>query len=137
VNNLERGMIAENEIAKEIKDNSNFEIEQNHTWGIDIIIKTHLEDLKIEVKSANLYVKNGKNPKRKGAFSFYPHNIERPDFFAFVVNKNNNKKSTYWVAGDIIRNHFKNRKTKTKFTLGVPTLMCRIPKVDFSEVIKL
>jgi len=135
VNNLERGIIAENEIAREIKDNSNFEIEQNHTWGVDIILSTRMKTIGIEVKSANLFVKNGKNKMRSGKFSFYPNNINKPDFFVFVVNKKDNKKSTYWVAGDVIRNHFKNRKRNSKFTLGIPTLMTRIPKLDFSEVI--
>lgn len=137
MNNLERGIIAENKIAKQIRDNSDFEIEQNHTWGIDIVIKTWLEDLNIEVKSCNQFVKNGKGRERKGNFSFYPNNLNRPDFFAFVVNKPNDKVNTYWVSGDVIRNHFKNRKVKTKLTMGIPTLMTRIPKIDFSEVINL
>ena len=44
---------------------------------------------------------------------------------------------TYWVEGNVIREHFKNRKRNSAFTMGIPTLKTRIKKVDFSEVIKL
>ncbi|GAH05481.1 unnamed protein product, partial [marine sediment metagenome] len=51
--NLKKGIEAENLIAKTLKDNTNLNIEQNHTWGVDIILKTAKKDIKIEVKSAN------------------------------------------------------------------------------------
>ena len=136
MNNLEKGIVLEDFIAEGIREKG-LEVKQNYTWGVDVIIKTFFGDIAIEVKSANLYVKNGKKGLRKGNFSFYPNNIDRPDYFAFVINNDLKKKKTYWVSGDVIRNHFKNRKRESKFTMGISTLLQRIPKIDFSEVIKL
>ena len=136
MSNMEKGMDCEDFIAKGIREKGLY-VEQNYTWGIDIIIKTLLGDIQVEVKSANLYVKNGKNGKRKGKFSFIPDNLDRPDYFAFVITNDLKKKMTYWVEGNVIREHFKNRKRNSAFTMGIPTLKTRIKKVDFSEVIKL
>lgn len=137
MDNLSKGIVIEDFIAKQLKASGSFEIEQNHTWGVDIELITPMKKIKIEVKSANYIVKNGKKGTRKGVFSFYPNNIEKPDYFALVVCKDNGKK-THWVCGDVIRKHFVNRKRnseKSKFTMGIPTLMTRIKKVDFSEVV--
>lgn len=138
MSNLEKGIEAENYIADSIRKKSSVEIKQNHTWGVDITLKGYFGNLKIEVKSANKTVKKNGTSFKSGSFSFYPNNLDRPDFFAFVVNQYSGKPKTYWVKGDVIREHFKNRKRnseKTKFTLGIPTLLTRIKKLDFSEVI--
>ena len=129
-------MECEDFIAEGIREKGLY-VEQNYTWGIDIVIKTLLGDIQVEVKSAQMYVKNGKKGSRKGNFSFIPDNLDRPDYFAFVITNDLKKKMTYWVEGDVIREHFKNRKRNTAFTMGIPTLKTRIEKVDFSEVIKL
>ena len=136
MSNMEKGMECEDFIAENIREKGLY-VEQNYTWGVDVIIKTLLGDIQVEVKSANLYVKNGLKGVRKGNFSFIPDNLDRPDYFAFVITNDLNKKTTYWVAGDVIREHFKNRKRSSAFTMGIPTLKTRIKKVDFSEVIKL
>ena len=67
-------------------------VEQNYTWGIDIVIKTLLGDIQVEVKSAEMYVKNGIKGSRKGNFSFIPDNLDRPDYFAFVITNDLKKK---------------------------------------------
>ena len=134
--NMEKGMECEDFIAENIREKGLY-VEQNYTWGIDIVIKTLLGDIQVEVKSAQMCVKNGLRGVRKGNFSFIPDNLDRPDYFAFVITNDLNKKTTYWVAGDVIREHFKNRKRNSAFTMGIPTLKTRIEKVDFSEVIKL
>ena len=137
--NFEQGVKAENMIAEKLTFR-NGEIEQNHTWGIDIILNRKDKRIKIEVKSSQLYVK-GKNCKggvRSGKFSIQLNDLERAiDYFAFVIYKPNEKVDTYWVKGDVIRNHFSTRKKKDKLGLGIPTLLTRIQKVDFSEVIEL
>ena len=92
------------------------------------------------MKSSRLFVKNknGKNGIRSGKFSIQLIDLEREiDDFAFVVYKLNEKVDTYWVRGEVIRKHFSTRKRKNKLALGIPTLLTRIPKVDFSEVIEL
>ena len=137
--NLERGIEAENLIAKALRDN-NKELEQNHTWGIDIILYQKNKRIKIEVKSSQLFVKNknGKGGIRQGKFSIQLSDLEREiDYFAFVIYKPNEKVNTYWVKGEVIRNHFSTRKRKNKLALGIPTLLTRIQRVDFSEVIEL
>ena len=139
--NLENGIKAENMIADELRfRNKELELEQNHTWGIDIILNQKDKKIKIEVKSSRLFVKNknGKNGIRSGKFSIQLIDLEREiDYFAFVVYKLNEKVDTYWVRGEVIRKHFSTRKRKNKLALGIPTLLTRIPKVDFSEVIEL
>ena len=118
----------------------NKDFEQNHTWGIDIILNQKNKKIKIEVKSSQLYVKDkiGKNGVRRGKFSIQLKDLEREiDYFAFVIYKPNEKVDTYWVKGDIIRKHFSTRKRVSKLGLGIPTLLTRIQKCDFSEVIEL
>ena len=128
-------------IADELRfRNKELELEQNHTWGIDIILNQKDKKIKIEVKSSRLFVKNknGKNGIRSGKFSIQLIDLEREiDYFALVVYKLNEKVDTYWVRGEVIRKHFSTRKRKNKLALGIPTLLTRIPKVDFSEVIEL
>ena len=138
MNNIEKGIIAENYIAKKIKEHTKDEIEQNHTWGIDIVLKMAKKDVKIEVKSANRFIKGGKQGLKSGKFQFFTNNLKRPDYYAFVINNALSGNNTVWVKGDVIRKHFADRKIcKSKFALGIPTLMQRIPKIDFSEVIGL
>ena len=118
----------------------NDDIEQNHTWGIDIILNRKNKKVKIEVKSARLFIKDkmGKNGVRRGKFNIQLNDLERAiDYFAFVVYKPKEKVDTYWVRGEVIRKHFYKRKRTSKLGLGIPTLLTRIPKVDFSEVIEL
>ena len=134
--NIVKGIEAENYVAKQIEKYSNDEIEQNHTWGVDIILKTVNKNIMIEVKSANKHIKNGKKGLRSGKFYFYPNNIDRPDYYAFVIYKSEIVANTVWVKADVIRKHFADRKIRnTKFSLGIPTLLTRIAKIDFSEVI--
>ena len=138
MNNLEKGIIAENFVVKRLKESTDFEIEQNHTWGVDIVLKTAKKDIKIEVKSANKYIKAGKQGLKSGKFQFFTNNLNRPDYYAFVIYKSETNANTIWVKADIIRKHFSKRKIgKSKFALGIPTLLTRIPKIDFSEVIGL
>ena len=139
MSNLENGIKAENMIAKKLIFR-NQEIEQNHTWGIDIIVNRSKKKIKIEVKSSQLYVKDilGKGGIRRGKFSIQLKDLERAiDYFAFVIYKPKEKVDTYWVKGEVIRKHFEFRKRNKKLGLGIPTLLQRIPKVDFSEVIGL
>lgn len=139
--NLENGIKAENMIVEKIQfRNKELELEQNHTWGIDIILNQKNKKIKIEVKSSQLYVKDkiGKRGLRRGKFSIQLTDLERPiDYFAFVIYKTEQKATTYWVRGEVIRTHFSTRKRKDKVALGIPTLLNNIPKVDFSEVIEL
>ena len=146
ITNFEKGIDSENRVARVLKKEipNECEIEQNHSWGVDIVVRNKdyppfafVKEIKVEVKSANEKVKNGNKGLRSGKFSFYPNNLNKPDYFAFEVCKLDNKITTYWVKGEVIQNHFKDHKRKTKLTLGVPTLLQRISKVDFSEVIKL
>jgi len=142
VNNLERGIVAENLIVEKIHfRNKDLELEQNHTWGIDIILNNkNKKKVKIEVKSCQRFVKNkcGKEGIRLGKFSIQLTDLERDiDYFAFVINKANGKVNTYWVKGDIIRKHFSTRKQNKKLGFGISTLLNHTPKVDFSEVIDL
>ena len=82
--------------------------------------------------------KNGKGGIRSGKFSILLNDLERAiDYFAFVIYKPHEKVDTYWVKGEVIRNHFSTRKRKSNLALGIPTLLTRISKVDFSEVIEL
>ena len=139
MSNLENGIKAENMIAEKLIYR-NKDIEQNHTWGIDIILNQKDKKIKIEVKSSQLYIrdKNGKNRIRRGKFSFQLKDLEREiDYFAFVIFKTNEKVKTYWVTGDVIRKHFSIRKQNAKLGLGIPTLLNNIKKVDFGEVIEL
>lgn len=139
LSNFETGIKAENMIADKLRFR-NKEFEQNHTWGIDIILNGKNKKIKIEVKSSQLFVKNknGKNGIRQGKFSIQLTDLERAiDYFAFVIYKPNQKVDTYWVRGEVIRKHFSTRKRKNKLALGIPTLMTRIQRVDFSEVIEL
>ena len=118
----------------------NKEFEQNHTWGVDIILNKKDKKIKIEVKSARLYIKDKRKPSGhvRGKFCFQPIDLESEiDYFAFVINKPNNKVNTYWVRGEVIRNHFFARKRYKGLGLGIPTLLTKIQKVDFSEVIEL
>jgi len=139
--NLENGIKAENMIAKKLQfRNKELELEQNHTWGIDIILNQKHKKIKIEVKSSQLYIKDkiGRGGIRRGKFSIQLTDLERPiDYFAFVIVKSEKKVTTYWVRGDVIRKHFSTRKLNKKLGLGIPTLLNNIPKVDFSEVIEL
>jgi len=139
VSNLEKGIKAENMIAEKLQYR-NKEFEQNHTWGIDIILNQRDKKVKIEVKSCQLYVKdkNGKNGTRRGKFSLQLKDLEREiDFFAFVIYKPNEKVATYWVRGAVIRKHFSTKRQPAKLGLGIATLLNKISKVDFSEVIDL
>ena len=139
--NLENGIKAENMIAEKIVfRNKELELEQNHTWGIDIILNQKDKKIKIEVKSSQLYIKDkiGKKGVRRGKFHIQLTDLERPiDYFAFVIHKSEYKSATYWVLGEVIRSHFSTRKPNKKLGLGIPTLLNNIPKVDFSEVIEL
>ena len=138
LNNIEKGIIAENYIAKQLKEYTKDEIKQNHTWGMDIVLKTAKRDIKIEVKSANRYIRGGKQGLKSGKFQFFTNNLNKPDYFAFVINNALSENKTVWVKGNVIREHFADRKIcKSKFALGIPTLMQRIPKIDFSEVVGL
>ena len=139
MSNLENGIKAENMIAEKLQFR-NAEFEQHHTWGIDIILNRKDKRIKIEVKSSKLFVKDkiGKNNVRRGKFSIQLKDLEREiDFFAFVIYKPKEKVDTYWVRGEVIRKHFSKRKQTSKLGLGIPTLLTRISKVDFSEVIEL
>lgn len=136
MNNLEKGIMAENMIARKLRL-KNQDFEQNHTWGIDIILNQKNKRIKIEVKSSQLFVK-GSNGIRSGKFSIQLNDLERDiDYFAFVIYKPREKVDTYWVRGEVVRKHFATRKRNKKLGLGIPTLLTRIPKVDFSEVIEL
>lgn len=117
--------------------NKELELEQNHTWGIDIILNQKGKNIKIEVKSARLFIK-GQNGVRSGKFSIQLNDLERDiDFFAFVIYKPKQKVVTYWVRGEVIRKHFSRRKRYSDMGLGIPTLLTHVQKVDFSEVIEL
>ncbi len=139
--NLEQGIKAENMIVEKLRfRNKELELEQNHTWGIDIILNQKEKKIKIEVKSATLYVKDKRKPSGyvRGKFCFQPIDLEREiDYFAFVINKPNNKVNTFWVRGEVIRNYFSTKKRYKGLSVGIPTLLTRISKVDFSEVIDL
>ena len=136
MNNLEKGIMAENMIARKLRLR-NRDFEQNHTWGIDIILNQKNKRIKIEVKSSQLFVKSDKGVRR-GKFSIQLNDLEREiDYFVFVIYKPREKVNTYWVRGEVIRKHFEFRKRNKKLGLGIPTLLTRIPKVDFSEVIEL
>ena len=138
LSNLETGIKAENMIAEKLRYR-NKEIEQNHTWGIDIILNQKNKKIKIEVKSSQLHIrdKRGKNGIRGGKFNFQLKDLEREiDYFVFVIY-NNEKVKTYWATGDVIRKHFSTKKRVPKLGLGIYTLLNRIKKVDFSEVIEL
>ena len=127
------GKKAELKIAKKlVKNNCLFKL--NHSWGVDIVIKTPIREIKVEVKSAHYLVSNGHQKVRKGKFYFYPGNLLRPDFFAFVIFYEGGS-DTFFVRGDIIRKHFENHKKKTKLSLGIPTLMDKIDTIEFNEVI--
>lgn len=139
MNNLEKGIKAENMIVEKLRFR-NQELEQNHTWGIDIILNRKNKKIKIEVKSSQLFVKDklGKGGVRRGKFSIQLKDLERViDYFAFVIYKPRQKVDTYWVRGEVIRKFFSTRKRNAKLGLGIPTLLTRIPKIDFSEVIEL
>ncbi len=133
--NLEKGILAENLIAKELRELYECEVSQNHTWGVDIEIQKGLQTILVEVKSASYFVKNG-SKVRKGNFYFYPYNLERADYFAFVIN-NNFGPRTIWVKGGDIVEYFKNHKKRTKLCLTIPSLLNRVKKIDFSEVISV
>lgn len=136
MSNLENGIKAENMIAEKLLFR-NQDLEQNHTWGIDIILNRKNKRIKIEVKSSQLFVKRYKGV-RSGKFSIRLNDLERAiDYFAFVIYKPNEKVDTYWVRGEVVRKHFERRKRNKTLGLGIPTLLTRIPKVDFSEVIEL
>ncbi len=133
-----KGLDVENYVADKFQGVNLREIEQHYSWGVDIVVKTMTSELKIEVKSAQRFVNNGNRKPRSGKFSFIPNNLDKPDYFAFVICNWNGKRTTYWVKASAIRAHFNNRKIKshkTRFTLGIPTLLTRIQKIDFSEVI--
>lgn len=139
MSNLENGIKAENMIAEKLRFR-NQELDQNHSWGIDIILNQKNKKVKIEVKSAQLFVKHkvGKNGIRSGKFTIQLNDLERAiDYFAFVIYKPKQKVDTYWVRGNVIRKHFESRKRYRSLGLGIPTLLTRIQKVDFSEVIEL
>ena len=136
MSNLENGIKAENMIAEKLLFR-NQDLEQNHTWGIDIILNRKNKRIKIEVKSSQLFVKRYKGV-RSGKFSIRLNDLERAiDYFAFVIYKPNEKVDTYWVRGEVVRKHFERRIRNKTLGLGIPTLLTRIPKVDFSEVIEL
>ena len=131
--NIIRGFEIENALANEIRSKVDSVI-QNHTWGIDLIIQNKNKIIKVEVKSAKLWVKNGKKGYRKGRFIFASEKLGRPDYFAFVINKNY-ENITYWVKAQEVKDYFKDSKSK-KVSLGIPALMNRFNRIDFSEVIK-
>lgn len=126
-------MIIEDYIAEKLKDLG--DINQNHTWGVDIQLNIKLRTIYIEVKSANRYVKNGKKGWRAGAFYFYPYNLNRADFYALVINYYD-KPKTFWIEKKEIQKYFKNHKKRNKLCLTIPSLLNGIKKIDFSEMIK-
>ena len=127
--NLEKGILAENLVAKELRDLFEGCINQNHTWGADIEIQRGRRTILVEVKSASYFVKNG-NRFRKGSFYFYPYNLERVDYFAFVINKAIGPR-TIWVKGGEIVKYFKNHKNLTKLCLKIKSFLNRVKKIDF------
>lgn len=130
---INNGKKAELKIVKKLRKN-NLSVKLNHSWGVDIVIKTPKKDIKVEVKSAHYIVSNGINKYRKGKFYFYPGNLLRPDFFAFVIYYEGDS-DTFFARGDIIRKHFENHKKKTKLSLGIPALIDKIDTIEFNEVI--
>lgn len=128
------GRKAELKIAKELRKFHN-NVKVNHTWGTDVVVKCPEKeyDTLIEVKSAHYEV--GIKEKWKGKFYFYPYNLDRPDFFAFIIYYEEGS-DTFWVKKKIIVDYFRNHKKKTKLSLGIPTLLEKIDTIDFGEVIK-
>lgn len=133
-NRKNNGLKAELKVAKKIRRIHN-EVKVNHTWGVDIQIHTPKKVINVEVKSAHYLVKNGKHKERKGKFYFYPNNLERPDFFAFVIFYEGGS-DTFFVRGNVIRTYFKNHKKETKLSLGIPAFFKKIPTIEFNEVIE-
>lgn len=110
-------------------------ISHHKTWGADITIENDAKEIIIEVKTAHYKVKNGKKGMRTGKFYFIPQNLERPDFYAFIIYFPT-KVTSYWVRKEVIAKYFAFHTKRTKLSLGIPTFLTHIPKTDFSEVIQ-
>lgn len=102
---------------------------------MDIQLNIKLKTIYIEVKSANRYVRNGKSGWRAGAFYFLPYNLNRADFYALVINYLD-KPKTFWVKKEEIQQYFKDHKKRNKLCLTIPSLLNKIKRIDFSDVIK-